>query len=239
MAFFLRPASITTIFLTFFGGWNIGSAVNSGLTNYNCTQFNDCAIRHINHCAINTAPSKSRNLSQSNLNYTFSSILPNSMNSVEGHLFNPIVPNGDSNRLEYTVDGALAPNRIAVINQIMDEAIAMLDRPYRAGGKTPAGFDCSGFVSYCYLQGNEQKLPVSSREYINKGTPVDVADALPGDVIMFSGSRASQTLVGHVGIISEVSDDIYFIHSATSSGIRYDRMSSPYYQKRFIGIRRF
>lgn len=239
MAPFLRPASITTIFLTFFGGWNIGSAVNSGLPNYNCTQVNDCANRHINHCAINTAPSKSRNSSQSNLNYTFSSILPNSMNSVEEHLFNPIVPNGDSNRLEYTVDGALAPNRIAVINQIMDEAIAMLDRPYRAGGKTPAGFDCSGFVSYCYLQGNGQKLPVSSREYINKGTPVDIADALPGDVIMFSGRRASQTLVGHVGIISEVSDDIYFIHSATSSGIRYDRMSSPYYQKRFIGIRRF
>lgn len=153
----------------------------------------------------------------------------------------------DSNRINYEQNKVLAinktqalePNRIAVVNQIMDEAIAMLDRPYRAGGKTPAGFDCSGFVSYCYLQGNDQKLPVSSREYINKGTPIDIADALPGDVIMFSGRRASQTLVGHVGIISEVSDDIYFIHSATSSGIRFDRMSSPYYQKRFIGIRRF
>jgi len=147
--------------------------------------------------------------------------------------------NGDSNSLNYTVDAALAPNRIAIVNQIMDEAIAMLDRPYRAGGKTPSGFDCSGFVSYCYLQGNDQKLPVSSREYINKGKPIDIADALPGDVILFSGRRAIQTLVGHVGIISEVSDDIYFIHSATSSGIRFDRMSSPYYQKRFIGIRRF
>ena len=227
---FIRPAYIVASIFTLFGGWKSGFSHSFSEWNTN----GDLILSKISVVNSNYAT-----------NGTFTQLVISATNGIIDQsemptpAANQIIPNGDSSRLEYTIDSTLAPNRIAEINQILDEAIAMLDRPYRAGGKTPAGFDCSGFVSYCYLNGNGQKLPVSSREYYAKGTPVDVVDALPGDVILFSGRRASRTLVGHVGIITEVSDDVYFIHSATSSGIRYDRMSSPYYQNRFIGIRRF
>jgi cell wall-associated NlpC family hydrolase len=210
MILFYRPKLNITLFLFFFGGWNSGLTLNSSFTTY-ITQ------------------------GRSNLS-GFSIGWIDSAKNIKSKL---IVPNEDSIRLNENPNYAIAPNRIAEINQILDEATAMLNRPYRAGGKTPAGFDCSGFVSYCYLNGNGQKLPVSSRDYFDKGTPVSLENALPGDVILFSGRKISKSQVGHVGIITEVSDDVYFIHSASSHGIRYDRISSAYYQMRFIGVRRF
>jgi D-lactate dehydrogenase (cytochrome) len=45
---------------------------------------------------------------------------------------------------------------------------------------------------------------------------------------------------GTLGIITEVTpNEVYFIHSASSGGIRYDVLSAPYYKLRFMDIRRF
>jgi cell wall-associated NlpC family hydrolase len=60
--------------------------------------------------------------------------------------------------------------------------------PYRSGGTTPAGFDCSGFVSYVYAHFGIS-LPRSSGAYFGVGTRV--SSPKPGDIIVTSG---------HVGI---------------------------------------
>ncbi|MFM8996037.1 MAG: NlpC/P60 family protein [Bacteroidota bacterium] len=74
----------------------------------------------------------------------------------------------------------------------------------------------------------------------NAGVHVPLAHARPGDVICFKGHSLSRRVMGHVGIITEVTPtEIYFIHSATSGGIRYDVLSSQYYRLRFMDIRRF
>ncbi|MFZ9631929.1 MAG: NlpC/P60 family protein, partial [Bacteroidia bacterium] len=72
------------------------------------------------------------------------------------------------------------------------------------------------------------------------GIHVSIANARPGDVICFKGHSTSRRVMGHVGIITEVTpNEVYFIHSASSSGIRYDVLSAPYYKLRFMDIRRF
>jgi cell wall-associated NlpC family hydrolase len=74
-------------------------------------------------------------------------------------------------------------------NAVLEEAAKYVGSPYLAGGGTPAGFDCSGFVSYVYAQLGVS-LPRSSSAYYNIGTRVSEADARPGDLIVSSGHVA-------------------------------------------------
>lgn len=77
-------------------------------------------------------------------------------------------------------------------NAVLEEAAKYVGTPYVAGGITPAGFDCSGFVSYVYAQFGIS-LPHASSAYWDIGTRVSAADAQPGDLIVSSG---------HVGIFA-------------------------------------
>jgi len=72
---------------------------------------------------------------------------------------------------------------------ILEEAAKYVGTPYVYGGTTPAGFDCSGFVSYVYSQFGIS-LPHSSSAYWSLGTRVSAGDALPGDIIVSSGHVA-------------------------------------------------
>jgi cell wall-associated NlpC family hydrolase len=74
-------------------------------------------------------------------------------------------------------------------NAILEEAAKFVGSPYLAGGGTPAGFDCSGFVSYVYAQFGVS-LPRSSDAYYSIGTRVSAEDARPGDLIVSSGHVA-------------------------------------------------
>ncbi len=73
-------------------------------------------------------------------------------------------------------------------NAVLEIAARYVGTPYVAGGSTPDGFDCSGFVSYVYAQLGIS-LPRSSGDYYNVG--VRVTEPLPGDIIVSPG---------HVGI---------------------------------------
>ena len=75
-------------------------------------------------------------------------------------------------------------------NAVLEIAARYVGTPYVHGGSSPAGFDCSGFVSYVYGQLGIS-LPRSSGAYWNVGVRVSRANALPGDIIVSPG---------HVGI---------------------------------------
>jgi cell wall-associated NlpC family hydrolase len=139
--------------------------------------------------------------------------------------------------------GAVIPDtgssRIVEINRLLKFADQHLGTPYRYGGKGPAGFDCSGFVRYCFSQTQGLTLSPSATYYYNHGVKVHPTSARPGDIICFTGSNSRNRNIGHVGIITEVTPtDIYFIHASVSKGIRYESMNSAYYKARFLQIRR-
>lgn len=124
------------------------------------------------------------------------------------------------------------------IESLVSFATKHLHIPYRSGGSSKRGFDCSGFVRYCFNKW-DISLPHSSAAQAEKGTLIELPQAKPGDLIFFKGQSTKSARVGHVGIITEVTPDyVKFIHSAFKGGIRYDLLDAAYYQKRFVAIRR-
>ena len=118
---------------------------------------------------------------------------------------------------------------------IISNASQNLGVPYRSGGTSSSGFDCSGLVCTTYEKANI-KLPRSSHEMATVGLKINKLKAQKGDLIFFKtrGNRIS-----HVGIITEVLDnDIKFIHSSTSSGVIISSINEDYYKKRFVQINR-
>lgn len=109
---------------------------------------------------------------------------------------------------------------------------------YRSGGTSRKGFDCSGFVRYCFSQFG-MLLPHSSAAQISHGLEITLGEAKAGDLIFFKGHNAGSKRVGHVGLIVDVKNNyVKFIHSAWNGGVRYDFLHADYYKKRFVGVRR-
>ncbi|WP_329805989.1 C40 family peptidase [Flavobacterium facile] len=119
--------------------------------------------------------------------------------------------------------------------QILNVAAENLGSPYRGGGSTPAGFDCSGFVNYTMSQ-FDIELPRSSAEMSRIGKRILKSEAKSGDLIFFNTSGGG---VSHVGIVTENNDGILkFIHSSTSSGVIYSSTAEGYYARTFVGVNR-
>lgn len=122
------------------------------------------------------------------------------------------------------------------IDNIISSANKFLGTPYRIGGKTPAGFDCSGFTAYIFSRYGI-RLNESSRSQVNNGRKIErKEDIKKGDLVFFKGSNASSKIIGHVGIVTAAdgNGNIKFIHSATNGGVRVSTVSEPYYSRRFL-----
>lgn len=120
----------------------------------------------------------------------------------------------------------------SLANAVIDYSKSFLKSPYRYGGRSPKGFDCSGFVTTVYKNFGVT-LPRSSREMTSSGKPVPLPEIRKGDLVLFKNTRRRKG-VSHVGIVTEVKNgDVFFIHSATHKGVRIDGLSAPYYSRHF------
>ena len=105
--------------------------------------------------------------------------------------------------------------------------------PYRYGGTTPSGFDCSGFTSYVFNSVGI-KLPRTSSQQYNVGTPVNKSNLESGDLVFFASSSKSK--ISHVGIYI---GNQQFISATSSRGIKIDSINDPYYWgSRYVGAKR-
>jgi cell wall-associated NlpC family hydrolase len=126
--------------------------------------------------------------------------------------------------------------RLDVAAHVADRAAAhaatMVGKPYRFGGASPAGFDCSGLVQFSYRQAG-LALPHNTEAQRRFSQPVRLAGLRRGDLLFFDqeGKKSS-----HVGIYL---GDGRFVH-APSSGkvVRSDRLDSPYWKKHLSEARR-
>jgi len=115
---------------------------------------------------------------------------------------------------------------------VIAEARRHMGTPYRWGGETTRGFDCSGFVRYVFRHSEGIELPRTSREQAKFGAPVKRNELRPGDIISFATGGGGR--VSHVGVYI---GDNKFIHSSSSRGVRIDALTG-YYAKRFVNARR-
>lgn len=131
-----------------------------------------------------------------------------------------------------------------VKNEAIDDMITFakkfLGTPYRSGGITPTGFDCSGFINY--IMGNFGITFLSRTSYglAEFGRTVKINDIQPGDLMFFKGSNVNSSRIGHVGMVIEVTEDkLMFIHSSTSRGVIIDNFkTSRYYIPRYVTTKR-
>jgi cell wall-associated NlpC family hydrolase len=121
---------------------------------------------------------------------------------------------------------------------IISYAKTFLGVPYRYGGSTPSGFDCSGFINYIF--GNFGfSLVRSSFGLADLGETIALSNIQPGDLLFFKGSNINSSTVGHVALVVEVAPNtLKFIHSA-NGGVRIENfVTSKYYIQRYIKAKR-
>lgn len=117
--------------------------------------------------------------------------------------------------------------------QILAEAQKYLGCPYVAGGASPSGFDCSGFVYYVLKQLGFTPYRTPASQY-QQGTYVDKSNLKAGDIVFFSSTSGSS--ITHVGIYS---GNGQFIHAPNSrSTVSYSDLTSGYWANTYYGARR-
>jgi cell wall-associated NlpC family hydrolase len=116
--------------------------------------------------------------------------------------------------------------------KLIEIAHTMLDIPYRFGGSSLLGIDCSGYVQKVFGL-LDIVLPRTAREQFRLGKLVGKEDLSIGDLVFF---RTYAKFPSHVGIYL---GDNRFIHaSSTDRKVKIDSLDAPYYIKRFVGARR-
>ena len=147
-----------------------------------------------------------------------------------------IVPTAGMEILDDIEDG----DNAEMLADMIAYAKRFIGTRYVRGGKSPKGFDCSGFTSHVFKQFGYSLNASSSAQY-GQGTKVERDEVEAGDLLFFTGRNSRSGRVGHVAIAIDndpVTGEITFIHAAISGGIRIDRISAPYYAARYIGARR-
>ncbi len=119
---------------------------------------------------------------------------------------------------------ATAPDPVR--SQIIFTALQMVGVPYRYGGESPEGFDCSGLVQYAYRSAGIS-VPRTSRDQLQASAPVALAKAAAGDLVFFQSKDYS-----HVGIYLGQGR---FIHApSTGRTVSIASFNEPYYRRNFV-----
>ncbi len=105
--------------------------------------------------------------------------------------------------------------------------------PYRLGGNSRNGIDCSAFVQTLMLGVFSLQLPRTSREQKTYAQQIDDAERKEGDLVFFSNSRSGT--ITHVGIYLHNNK---FVHASTSSGVMISDLTDDYWSKRYRGAGR-
>ena len=114
-----------------------------------------------------------------------------------------------------------------LIDGLLTEAESYLGTPYRLGGMTRNGIDCSAFVLSVFGAVAGLNLPRVAASQAHEGYSINKEELQKGDLLFFSkGSRVS-----HVGIVYEVSadGDVKFIHASTSKGVMVSTLNTDSY----------
>lgn len=136
-------------------------------------------------------------------------------------------------KLDSAFDGKLS----GTVKSLLKDAENYLGAPYKFGGNTSSGFDCSGLTTKVFDE-NGFKLPRRSADQATAGKNIDVKEVKPGDLLFFA--TAGGTKVSHVGIVHTIENDgeVKFIHASTSKGVIISSLNEKYWNKAYLSAQR-
>ncbi|AEK23249.1 C40 family peptidase [Capnocytophaga canimorsus] len=118
---------------------------------------------------------------------------------------------------------------------VIDTALSFLGTPYRYGGTTRKGMDCSALVGTSFEAVNIS-LNRSSHEMAKQGEDVDLDQVIVGDLLFFVTGKSKR--ISHVGIVVEHITEIKFIHASTSRGVIISSLNEGYWSKAYRKAKR-
>lgn len=117
--------------------------------------------------------------------------------------------------------------------RVAAQALTQIGEPYRYGGDSAAGFDCSGLALFAHARAGIV-IPRTAELQQRAATPVARADLQPGDLLFF---RIGKRRVDHVGVYIGAAK---FIHAPRAGGVvSIAYLEDPYFSRRFFAAGRF
>ena len=103
--------------------------------------------------------------------------------------------------------------------------------PYRLGGTTKKGIDCSAFSQFLFASVYGSSIPRTAREQYNLTDRISRTQLKEGDLLFFN-TRGG---VSHVGIYLQNNK---FVHASTSGGVMISDIFEEYWARKFVGVGR-
>ena len=187
------------------------------------------AIFSMQSCVTNYVVSTpAKYTTDANLNQLNRSNLKAANKSAYGK-YNANFTNADKTLTAAAISEAIAHEK--TLDNILSEASTYLGTPYRFGGSTRNGIDCSAFVLNVYGESTGLELPRVAAEQAEVGEKVDLQELQKGDLVFFAHGRR----ISHVGIVQEITEngEEKFIHAATSKGVMISSLSDSYWAPKY------
>lgn len=132
----------------------------------------------------------------------------------------------------------ISTKKTTTIDKIIATAKSCEGLPYKTGGTTKKGFDCSGLVMTSFSK-QGVSLPRSSFEMAKKGKEVSLSEAKKGDLVFFTTNSKYPNKINHVGLVTSIENGtVYFIHSTNKKGVIISNANENYYKKTFAKVKR-
>jgi len=124
------------------------------------------------------------------------------------------------------------------VDIVVSRARSYVGTPYKFGGTTVLGMDCSGLLMRSF-EAIDVYIPRTSKEQSKMGKKVSMEELKPGDLVFFKTVKR-QGKVTHAGIVTDARkrDQIMFIHASSSQGVIEANLMGDYFQKSFTKARR-
>ena len=122
-------------------------------------------------------------------------------------------------------------------DRIVNQAEAFSGTPYKWGGTTRGGMDCSGLI-YVAFQKENVALPRVSRDMATQGKAIKKSAVRKGDLVFFKTNKNKNT-INHVGLVTQVNAGvIYFIHATSSRDVLTSSLEENYWKSAYSQARR-
>lgn len=112
---------------------------------------------------------------------------------------------------------------LQTLQQLYEQHQQWQGTPYRLGGQSRSGIDCSAFVQTTFLEQFGITLPRTTRQQIAVGEQVSKANLQAGDLVFFRNGQ-------HVGIYLE---EDKFLHASTRLGVTISSMNNVYWSRKY------